>query len=310
MYVDNQKETELRVLDEILKSYKPHQEYRDQSAAQFEESTGLNRYAAQRALRNIVAAGILTRRLEYGQSDNELGPGRHYHWTLHVEDRDAALKLLEPTWTARAEAWSGKGQRSAETRRKNEQAKEDAAMKRSFPISAAEEEVVGKPVDYDFGHPVTIASRDEEVTRAIAGPEVRETLADVAPVGLRALRKDESVALIEAARQYHNRNGAVHKKLDELAALADEIGITFSKEKALESIQFDTDDRLEAISLVLPYIDGLVARNDSLVRTIADQSDKVRRFGEIDAENVRLRRRNAELTNARVSNAVATSASH
>jgi hypothetical protein len=92
--------------------------------------------------------------------------------------------------------WEKKGEPWEYERRSNYVVK--APQKKAEPMAVAE------PLPEV---PVVVAKADREETRAIAGPEPEKAFAALA-----SLRKDEPRALIEAARQYANRQTAVEKE--------------------------------------------------------------------------------------------------
>ena len=119
---------------------------------------------------------------------------------------------------------------------------------------------------------VVLATNDNEEVRAIAGPEPDSPFAI-----LRALRKDESGALIEAARQYANRAKLVDQKLGELEAA----GIHVDR----SAVKMDKDEILESVALVLPHITYLentlhnvLEQNDGLRKKVADYTEIKRNY--------------------------------
>lgn len=286
------KDRKQAVFDGLYNTYQVGVEYRDQSVDQLADRISQRPNQIKDDVGELVEIGILSRRLEYGTATNTLGPGRHYHWTVLVPKEEGADRL-EKLLQERDTFLAGKGHRAAQTRRANlRQARTEVPLMKETVVEETE--------------PVALSEVEE--TRAIAGPDA-PTIGRAFPQ-LRALRRDEAGALVEAARRYQNRSSVMLQKLDELEALAKTIGVIFSKERALESIAFDDPDpRLEAIALILPHIDSLIAKRDSLIEQTVTMADKVRRFNELDAENARLRRRNDELTKARVAERVQVAAS-
>lgn len=141
---------------------------------------------------------------------------------------------------------------------------------------------------------VAIATKPDEEVRAIAGPDRPSPFATLAP-----LRKDEPGALVEAARQYASRSGRIHDQIDKLMATAKELGITLNPDMLAGGVQLETDERLESISLVLPYIDKLEAR---VVRLTAELTE-MRGKGDLETlrnENRRLKTRVEQLVSQRV----------
>lgn len=71
---------------------------------------------------------------------------------------------------------------------------------------------------------------------------------------IRSLRRDEAMAMIEAARQYRARIDVVENKIRELQ----ENGIEVSP----DAFSLKRDDRLETIALVVPAFDALIRERD------------------------------------------------
>lgn len=89
--------------------------------------------------------------------------------------------------------------------------------------------------------------RPESILRHVAGPDDVESKFE----NLRPLRKDESLALVEAARQYLGRKQLKAQKLKELR----DGGINVPD----SAIPLARDERLESVTLTLPYIDSLLS---------------------------------------------------
>jgi hypothetical protein len=99
-----------------------------------------------------------------------------------------------------------------------------------------------------------VAIRTDDKDRpveAIAGPDAPSPFES-----LRDLRKNEPGALVEAARQYANRNDFVIDRLTEI----EKLGVVIDREKVMRAIKLQRDDEFEGIVKVLPYIDELEAR--------------------------------------------------
>jgi hypothetical protein len=106
-----------------------------------------------------------------------------------------------------------------------------------------------RPVD-----PERVAIRTDAQDRpveAVVGPDAPNPFA-----GLRALRKSEPAALVEAARQYNNRQDFVISRLVEM----EKLGVVIDREKVMKGIKLERDDELEGIVKVLPFIDELEAQ--------------------------------------------------
>lgn len=200
-------------------------------------------------------AGFLTAR-SAGMPDGSFG--KSSWWTLHGSKEECVAALKK--------SWGKPGVR-----------------KPAATAAAPDPDTAIPPVDMQTDHrynppsttserneAVALATKDDEEVRAIAGPEPESPFAV-----LRALRKDESGALVEAARQYANRAKLVDQKLGELEAA----GIHVDR----GAVKMDKDERLEAISLVLPHINSLEnalhnfsEQNEGLRKKMADY-DQMRR---------------------------------
>lgn len=90
----------------------------------------------------------------------------------------------------------------------------------------------------------------ESILRYVSGED--NELKPFEPI--RALRKDEALALVEAARQYRSRADVVESKVKELEAAGVEV--------APEAFALRRDERLEHIALVVPAVDELVRERD------------------------------------------------
>lgn len=198
--------------------------------------------------------GLIERRYVWqGQPTDKMAMGKHAFWKL-TKPYEEALDILERDQAKRLEITAAKRSASASKPRTSKKMRESV-----------------------------------EVTKAIVGPDA-PTLGEAMPE-LRAARKDERTALIEAARQYAKRHEAAFGKLNELAATMADLGISFDIEKARAAFVFEPDDRLEAIALILPYIDRLERTNEQLGRSIVETSEKVRDYDRMKNENERLIRR-------------------
>lgn len=274
---------EQAMLHAIYRFLSTDHEARDMNAKRIGAIAGVGSQA-DKYVRTFEDLGIIKRRMEYGTPKNGLSSGRHFHWTALVEE-DEALLMLKKFQAARPSAIKD----NRENGRRQEVATK-AAAKKAASIAPS---FVPTPV-------VTLATQDsEEETRAIAGPETGEHLGDLMSSAIRGLRKDESAALIEAARQYANRGQSLQTKLDELARLAAEVGVKFNVDIARTAISLDHDDRLEAIVPVLPYITRLEETVDRMGKQLVSQSGKVRDYDKAIADNRRLKERLEQLISAR-----------
>ena len=274
----SQFEKERRTLDVIYDRLEIGVEKADMSAKRLGEEIGVG----ERTMVYVSVfedLGILSRRMVFGTPTNGLSFGRHWYWTLIVT-KEEAVKLLEASQVARIEQ-AQKNTEAGNQRRKQKRA-EEADRRSSDWISTA------------------IATDPAEETRAISGPDPDRRLGSLMSSSITALRKDESAALIAAARQYYSRVGSILKKIDELARLTQEVGVAFDRDKAIESIQYDVDERLEIVVDLLPYIDKLEMSVDRLSKQLVDQAEKNRDYDRMANENRAMRARIEKLIADRV----------
>ena len=131
---------------------------------------------------------------------------------------------------------------------------------------------------------VTLAKRDTEETRAIAGPEPANPFAELA-----RMRKDEPGALIAAARQYQQRADAVKASLATLTKL----GVVVDE----GAVHFEADPVLDIVVDVLPSISRLESEVERWKNAYQDLKAKTADFDEMKRNYEALkRRRNQELT--------------
>ena len=188
----------------------------------------------------------------YGSKANGLPGGRHYNYTILVPYDEALDRLVKDQAERDAAATTN---RKAGAKR--------GARKRTETGTAAFRKRLAEN-----------AGRLPDETVAIVGPDADDGLAAKVPAAqLRKLaetRKDEPAALVEAARQYVARpKSNINAMLADLEAEAEKLGITFDREQFLrdwpgfaDATESETDERLEAIALVLPYIDALERRSE------------------------------------------------
>lgn len=143
---------------------------------------------------------------------------------------------------------------------------------------------------------VVAGGPSEDETVAIAGPDPVSVMERLAPA-----RKDEGLALIEAARQYQNRNQAV---IDSFKALED-LGIAVDREKAMKAVKLPRDERLEAVSDVLDYIAQLERENARLTRYSDDRRLLLSQIAELRGENERLKAANRRMSETKAQQTVA-----
>lgn len=217
----------------------------------------MERMANERNLsQNVLAGALVTfQRLHivkkegpiYGSKTNGLGIGRHFNYTL-LMPLSQAQGVLTSDQADRIEAAKANritgAAKGVQTRVANRQKRSDRAAQATRQFDSETVYVSGDDAD-------TIGDRFERKVHEA----VREQF------------RDEPAALVEAARQYVKRRAAVAPRvgssLDELEREAQKMGITFDREMFLSMFpEFQTDpveldERLEAVALVLPYIDEL-----------------------------------------------------
>lgn len=184
-------------------------------------------------------AGFLTIR-DAGMPDGSFG--KSSWWTLHGS-KEECVAALKASWGT-----PGVKKTEAETQFRSSVAYQEPGRRGAENLRLPEKQEV------------VLATNDEEEVRAIAGPEPESPFAV-----LRALRKDESGALVEAARQYANRAKLVDQKLGELEAA----GIHVDR----SAVKMDKDEVLESVALVLPYINSL----ENTLHNFSEQNDALRK---------------------------------
>jgi hypothetical protein len=137
----------------------------------------------------------------------------------------------------------------------------------------------------------------EDETVAIVGDDKPEPLAALAPA-----RKDEGLALIEAARQYRRRDQGVIEHLDAIEAL----GIKVDRAAALGAIELTRDERLEAVGDVLDYIDQIERENARSARWHDERKALLAENATLRGENDRLTRANRRMAESRAVQTVAS----
>lgn len=138
----------------------------------------------------------------------------------------------------------------------------------------------------------------QSILRYVTGEE--STLAPFEP--LRALRKDEALALLEAARQYRSRADVVEEKMQELGDAGVEVNP--------EAFAIRKDERLEHVALILPAFDSVVAERDRFAERAnqwSSQIVEIQHERDALAKEVRDLRR---LMDKRVAREVATTQGH
>jgi hypothetical protein len=232
---------------------------------------------------DLITPGVETQ-TSYKILADTIGVPHHVGQSISVWMQDEGF--LKVRFTARPDGTSGKASLWTLSGTKEE------ALKRmtTHPISRARSRFakaktvpVAAPTPMAAPEPepepkVVLASSDAEVTRAIAGPEPENPF-----LILRGLRKDESAALVEAARQYLDRAKLVQTKLGELEAAGIHIDMS--------AVKFDKDDRLETVALTLPYIGRLESEIHNYVNQIEGLRRKIADYDELRRNYNALKRR-------------------
>jgi len=205
--------------------------------------------------------GILDSKILYNPLiDGKRRMGKMSVWKL-VKTQEEAKRLLNE-WVAKGITWEYE--------------------QRPGYVAKAPVRRKAAPAPVIVEEPVTIATSEKEETRAIAGPEPEKSFAALA-----SLRKDEPTALVEAARQYANRQSAVEKEYQTLVTM----GLAVDREKFFEAISLPRDEFLETISLVLPLISGLQNKNEHLLEQLNAARDKAKGYADLKFNYERLQKR-------------------
>lgn len=211
--------------------------------------------------------GILGRELTY--------PGfqkQKVDWTLLVDRKEAFKRLA---------AWHEKV-RMSPTYLKFPKHEPKARAKRDNGTHAEE------PAEEPRGVAIATrpASEGQELV-ASAGPEATSPFA-----ALRSIRKDESKALVEAARQYADKGTFLEKKIAELRAEGFEV--------AEGALSLKRDERLEAVALAVPYVDALERENTRLLAMANNGREATKRYEDLSLRYTRLQQTNERLLAERV----------
>jgi hypothetical protein len=203
--------------------------------------------------------GILNRRLEYRVGKDERGVsvagGRAYYYTL-AKPKEEAQDLLNKKVAkdlADAEATFFASVVPAAQKRSKTMKQQMQQQESVVPIKPSTDLAVR-------------VDRDQPV-EAIAGPDKPNPFAVLAP-----MRKDESYALVAAARQYNQRDTKVNERIEGLLRQAKEFGLTVDETALRASITIQRDERLDTVSLVLPYIDLI----ESQLANYQEQNERLR----------------------------------
>lgn len=136
----------------------------------------------------------------------------------------------------------------------------------------------GATPDHPVVPPVLVAS---------SGPQAPTQLA----AGLTGERKDEPLALVEAARRY----GSLYAEVDDKIRELEKLGVKVDREKIAKSMTLPQDSRLAAVALVVPYIDNLERQNERLRGQIAHQTEKLAGLPDLQRNHDRLKESNVRL---------------
>lgn len=212
----------------------------------FEEPEGM----IANALIVLDDLGILKRELTYPGFQKQKSD-----WTLLIPKHEAMQRLTE--WhreVAMSPTYLKYPKHKTQTRAPKEEA------------TAPEERVAvaAKP-----------ASEGQELV-AVAGPDAESPFA-----ALRALRKDESKALVAAARQYADKGKFLEAKIAELRSEGFEI--------AEGALSLKRDERLEQIAYTLPYIDALERENERLLSQVNGSRGAIRELEDLRRNYHRLK---------------------
>jgi hypothetical protein len=115
--------------------------------------------------------------------------------------------------------------------------------------------------------PAVIEDRWQEPVGALIGPEPTNVM-----LPLKGLGPDAAGALVLAAKQYKGGETDETRQARKILLELHDLGIPAPEELAQKAVA-QKDDRLEAISLVLPYIDGLERRLKALEAQLKEQGD-------------------------------------
>jgi type I site-specific restriction-modification system R (restriction) subunit len=203
--------------------------------------------------------------------------GRQSTWQLMVPIEEAKKRIIK--WESKGDSWDYEKRPGYIPKFPTKKNRPEVLPEPEITPAATWAELRSISIDEP---PVTIAKTEKEETRAIAGPEPEKTFAALA-----SLRKDEPMALIEAARQYASRQSAVEKEYQSLVTM----GLRVDKDMFLKSIELPKDEFLEAISFVLPLVTSLQNQNDYLLDQLNHARDKIKDYAEVKHSYERLQKR-------------------
>jgi hypothetical protein len=159
--------------------------------------------------------------------------------------------------------------------------------------NGVEAEVPTEPTREQVAVATRPATEGQELV-ASAGPEAPNPF-----TALRAMRKDESKAVIEAARQYANKGAFLEKKIAELREEGFEV--------AEGALSIKRDDRLEAVALAVPYVEALERENERLLNQASSGRTAIRELEDLRNNYARLKRSHENLIAQRASGATVAS---
>jgi hypothetical protein len=224
---------------------------------------------AKDASLDIEQAGILSRRVVYGGTTNGLKIGRNVFWKINV-DLDEAMAILDKLDRDEIDA--------ARVNTSNAMKKVAAARKEK------RKETTTPPANKVTVDAVTIrTNRDGEAVEAIVGPDDRNSAFEA----LRSLRKDESFALVEAARQYNTRSSEIEKQINHMIENAKALGIRMDENMLRASVTLEIDTRLEDVSLVLPYITQLENAVNRMASDLVSLRERLKGYDQMAVETRR-----------------------
>lgn len=247
-------------------------------------------------LRDFMDLGIFEREGPiYGTFETGLSLGRHYNYTLLVDYEEARRRLDDFLKHRNQEITKARvraGKRSGETKR-------------------------AKKADKKAAHTTTGITREEigAETVAIVGDDAPEGLAAHVPAEViakvRAIRStDEAGALIEAARQYLRRTDTIGSQIDSLEKTAKDLGVRFDREAIMASFTLHPDERLEIVADLLPYIDKLEGKVETIKQQMEGLREKGRQYDELKRNYDRLKTLHDQTIAGRVAQGQSVASTH
>ena len=194
------------------------------------ELVGIPGPTAANYVEDFRSLGIVTKRFAYQSGGNALG-GRTSNWTVNCDLEEALRRLdslSERENRMHAKRVTAGAKQAAKTRNKNREAR----------------------VVHDG---LAVEKRNGEPVAAIAGPDAASPFTAI----MLGRKANDAKALVEAARQYRDRDKKLRDSIESLVATAKELGITVPIDDIQKMIVLEEDERLAAVALVLPYIEDL-----------------------------------------------------